>query len=1537
VPSFCKGYEILRITTACSLETVYSQGGIPNIYWKCQSDTRCFSVVGGCIMMNYAKSPKRLTGKKLALLALAICMALQSSVTYALEPVVIGKPSKDEKDTRIASEDSETAKKEFKDSEGNVIDATGKIISIGILSHMNIAESMALNAKSKALNEQAIAISTFRAAADKKSIVLGSGASSTNDDAIAIGNNASIVKGPFGIAIGNDARIKNESSNYNSGNIAIGRATIENGYGNLVINGNIKVPKDKNAVGNIVIGNGCPYDAKTTTNGLGNIAIGEAAKNEGDFNVVIGRKASITKGYSLALGESAKVTGSNSGAIGCDAQVNNADGAFAIGNNAIASNKNSFALGSGAVTSNAHAGDTAKKFKISGQDYKFAGLANDNKGTLSIGKKGVERQIQNVAAGDVAEKSTDAINGSQLFATNQAINSLSDGWEVDVNDKKLKDVKPTSKKLNFKQGSHIQVTGKDDTITIAADLTNLQDSETNAVLYDNHEKGKVTLKGKAGSILTNLQKGSVTKESKDAINGSQLFETNAKVDTNTTNITNNATNITNLKNTVDVGWEADVNDKKLKDVKPTSKKLNFKQGNHIQVTGKDDTIFIAADLTNLQGSETNAVLYDSPEKSKVTLKGKAGSILTNLQKGTVAKESTDAINGSQLFETNAKVGTNTTNITNNASSIGNIKTAVDAGWEADVNDKKLKDVKPASKKLNFKQGNHIQVTGKDDTITIATDLTNLQGSETNAVLYDNPEKSKVTLKGKAGSILTNLQKGSVTKESTDAINGSQLFETNAKVGANTTNITNNATNITNLKTTVDAGWEADVNDKKLKDVKPTSKKLNFKQGNHIQVTGKDDTIFIAADLTNLKVSETNAVLYDNEHKSVVTLGGTGGMKLVTLTNVAAGKADTDAVNYGQVKGLLKEGNLPKTLVFTGNSGSVIKNLGETMIIQGTGSKPSNEYSGVNIRTEVEKNGNLVVKMDKNLTGLNSITFNNGPTNNTVSISSTGLNNGGNKITNVAAGEIKEGSTDAVNGGQIHDLVAGTRVKIENGANTNVIAKDNGNGSTTYKVDVNANSTFGKDDKAINVNGEKGRLTVGKGEKAVAVDGTSGMVKAGKIVVDGDKGRVKGLSNTTWDADKIVSGQAATEDQLKAVAGQIKNVKEQAQKHATVTVNAGKTNGGLVLEKTGNEAGGTNYDISLADNVHVGGKDGHGAIGVKDKDNNHAVTIKVDDNIGGHISFNSKDGGQTNIHVRKGAAGVNAAEGDTKTRVVYRVNEKNHELATIDDGMKYMGDSGTGLSKKLNSQTNIKGGVSDASKLSDNNIGVVADGDSTLTVKLAKDLKDLNSVSAKTVTATTVSGDTIKAGDTVTINKNGIDAGSTKVTNILAGDVRANSTDAVNGAQLYETNQAVSKNAQDINRLGHAHSALNTRVNKVGAGAAALAALHPLDFDPNDKWNIATGTGSYRGQHALALGAFYRPDEDTMFNIASELGNGNNMWSVGVSFKFGRDKNNPAGRAYMAKEIVRLKAVNDTMQGEHQNMKAELNELKVKLEQLTKAK
>ena len=152
---------------------------------------------------------------------------------------------------------------------------------------------------------------------------------------------------------------------------------------------------------------------------------------------------------------------------------------------------------------------------------------------------------------------------------------------------------------------------------------------------------------------------------------------------------------------------------------------------------------------------------------------------------------------------------------------------------------------------------------------------------------------------------------------------------------------------------------------------------------------------------------------------------------------------------------------------------------------------------------------------------------------------------------------------------------------------------------------------------------------------------------------------------------------------------------------------------------------------------------------------------------------------------------------------------------------------------------------------------------------------------------------------VTISEDG------KITGVAAGAVTADSKDAVNGGQLYATNQLVKDNASNISLLGNSIDKLDNRVDKVGAGAAALAALHPLDFDPEDKWDFAAGYGNYSGASAVALGAYYRPNEDTMFSVGGSFGNGENMVNAGVSLKLGQSNRAPASKAAMEKKISAL--------------------------------
>lgn len=189
----------------------------------------------------------------------------------------------------------------------------------------------------------------------------------------------------------------------------------------------------------------------------------------------------------------------------------------------------------------------------------------------------------------------------------------------------------------------------------------------------------------------------------------------------------------------------------------------------------------------------------------------------------------------------------------------------------------------------------------------------------------------------------------------------------------------------------------------------------------------------------------------------------------------------------------------------------------------------------------------------------------------------------------------------------------------------------------------------------------------------------------------------------------------------------------------------------------------------------------------------------------------------------------------------------------------------------------------------------SDNSSSIKVELKKDIT-VDSVTAGDTSIST-NGLTIQGGPSIT--KTGIDGGNKHVTHVAAGDISADSTDAVNGSQLFATNQQVAQNAQSINKLGN-------RINKVGAGAAALAALHPLDFDPDDKWDFAAGYGNYNGENAAAIGAYYRPNEDTMFSVGGSFGNGENMVNAGVSLKLGQGNHVSTSKVAMAKEIKDLR-------------------------------
>ena len=288
----------------------------------------------------------------------------------------------------------------------------------------------------------------------------------------------------------------------------------------------------------------------------------------------------------------------------------------------------------------------------------------------------------------------------------------------------------------------------------------------------------------------------------------------------------------------------------------------------------------------------------------------------------------------------------------------------------------------------------------------------------------------------------------------------------------------------------------------------------------------------------------------------------------------------------------------------------------------------------------------------------------------------------------------------------------------------------------------------------------------------------------------------------------------------------------------------------------------------------------------------------------------------------GKNGVDGTDGnggtDGMTRIVYEdKNNVKHEVATMDDGMKYGGDLGTGgdvtkkvITKKLNEQVNVVGGITEMDKVADvANIAVISDGTDNLTLRLAKDLTGLTSVTTGDTTMNT-NGLTILNGPSIT--KEGINAGDIKITNVAPGTIGPDSKDAINGSQLWDTNQNVSK--------------LGNQINRVGAGAAALAALHPLDFDPDDKWDFAVGYGNYKSADALALGAFYRPNESTMISVGGSIGGGENMINAGLSVKLGQGNHVSTSRVAMAKEIIDLRDDNKELRKQVEDMNNKLNSI-----------
>ena len=457
-----------------------------------------------------------------------------------------------------------------------------------------------------------------------------------------------------------------------------------------------------------------------------------------------------------------------------------------------------------------------------------------------------------------------------------------------------------------------------------------------------------------------------------------------------------------------------------------------------------------------------------------------------------------------------------------------------------------------------------------------------------------------------------------------------------------------------------------------------------------------------------------------------------------------------------------------------------------------------------------------------------------------------------KITGVAAGAVTADSTDAVNGSQLHAVAteASKHSKVVGGNNINVEETDV-DGQKFYKVNMNKDIILGDlTGKYVNISGTNGtiettgyiatqdRVYADKGAKLADIDVTGNKISNGasSIVLDGSN--VKVNDKVTIDQNGKISGVAA---------GEISST-------STDAIN-------------GSQLHQTNEKVNELDN--------------RVTKNEEAIKKNADD-----IATNK-------ANIEKNAEDIAQNKTDIKNldNRVTNVEELAKKHTTVTEGNNIKVTEGTnddgGKEYKVALDKDIKLDSVTTGQTVMNNDGL----------KVGKDV----SVTGTAVTAgqTSISNDGLNVNGKTYVSDNGLNANEQKITKVAEGELSATSMDAVNGSQLYKTNQDVANNTNRINQLG-------SRVNKVGAGAAALAALHPMDFDPDDKLTFSAGYGNYAGENAAAIGAYYRPDEKVMFSVAGTVGNGENMVNAGVSFALDRTNHVSNSRTALAREVIDLR-------------------------------
>ena len=1287
--------------------------------------------------------------------------------------------------------------------------------AIGHSATANIAGGVALGSNS--VTTTAAGVQGYNPASDRtnKYSTQGGAVGTSTLAAVSVGNGTTATRQITGLAAGtadtdavNVAQLKNVNLKYagDTGNSDV-----------LLKDGTLKVKGDNNFISTSADGTGITVTAK-----IGNpITANAAGKAE----------APATNGLATT--------------------TNVADAINASGWNVVSSNNGGSVTGTQA-TKLVNPGNTVtlsagKNIVLDQNDKQFTYSLNKdvdltNAGSLTIGdtkvtnggltitggpsvtKTGIDagsKVISNVADGAVNATSKDAVNGSQLHTVASKERHIKPGTYTVTGD---------TVTLNYVDGE-----GNDDT-SITAKITGIANTDLSNITTN----GETKIKNLAKSAI-NMEDGKNTKASSREVNGVKTFKVDVEGD---------LTGITSISNT-------------------TSGPTMTFGGNSINITG--GTLNMGGNkITNVGPATigTDAVNYDQLKNSRTVVTSKDGSVTvtptTNGDKTTYDLHVTAGAAASSWNIASDKVSATEGTVATGSAAPQNIKdtktVTMQAGKNLTVNqtndgngnasvafalDKDLKDLtsvttdKVTTKEIGLQDagGNTTTIKKDGDRITYSND----GGTTVNKVANLGDEKHitkgeySVGADGKVTMTYTNGN-GDLVAGETAVIKGI--------ADQNLSNITNAGKNvITGLGTIVKAGDNVTVSE--ASDATTGQKTYTVNAVTPAVYTKADGTKVVKRPngtyTTNLDGSAGNDVpasdvivsfqdaagnttggnsIVNNVGSAIDKTGTSTGNTFLTKLDTAATNTPNAAVNVKDLKNT-SDAIIDKGLKFDANVGGAKTNkLGSTVKVQGAGTGADANYSGANIKTFIDQdssgNTTIDVKLDKNLTGINSITgdTNSGklvfqdPTatgNNGDAFKFTGgnINAGGNNITNLKSGIVNNNATDDTNAANIGDVktiakdtdlhIAPTESNrtgehIAGGATGNTAA---GAAANAYKYDATT--------KQVVLEYNDGNGTNKTGTKAV--------IDLSNLPTGGDMSSFK----VTSSAESTTVGTHAGDASQEIKNG--KSVDFQAGKNMTVTQT--NSNGNTTINYA------LNKDLDV-ESVHVG-KDGKdGKIGIDGKDG-----------VDGLNGTNRVD-----IHVEKGAKGVDGTDGhdgvnghngkDGMTRIVYEDKGGKQEVATLNDGMKYAGDDAQGtdktkvIAKKLNETLDIIGGANKAD-LTDDNIGVNNDGNGKLLVQLSKKLNGINTIKNGNTTITLNDTPNVTT-PAVTITGGNLSVDGNKITNVANGDVNSTSKDAVNGSQLYTVDQK-----------------FNNKIN-LGADGSTETTKFALDNAGGIKFNIK-GDGS----------------------------------------------------------------------------------------------